>query len=51
MFRADMPGPLGSRYEMARAICRRWLSADFEPLGRDHIVNEVRASEHSFLGL
>jgi AraC-like DNA-binding protein len=42
----------GARYEAWREqFAHRWISTDFEPIGGDHISNEVRASEHSFIGL
>ena len=42
----------GPGYELWREqFARRWLSADFGPLAGDRFVNEVSATEHSFLGL
>jgi AraC-like DNA-binding protein len=42
----------GPRYEQWREeYTRRWLAADFQPLEGDHLVNEFRATEHSFLGV
>ena len=53
MFRCEYAGKTkGPRYEMWREQwARHWLSADFEPIGGDGIVNEITATEHSFLGL
>ena len=42
----------GSRYERWREeFGRGWIGVDFEPIGGEHIVNEIRVSEHSYLGL
>lgn len=42
----------GARYEQWReGFARRWLSADFEPIGDDRIANEVDATEHALVGL
>jgi len=42
----------GPGYELWREqFARHWLSTDFEPLAGDCFVNEVSATEHSFLGL
>jgi len=42
----------GSRYERWREeFGRRWIGVDFEPIGGEHIVNEIRVSEHAYLGL
>jgi AraC-like DNA-binding protein len=42
----------GSRYERWREeFGRGWIGVDFEPIGGEHIVNEIRVSEHAYLGL
>lgn len=44
--------PGGPHYERWREeFGRRWLAADFQPVGRDYIANEFRATEHSFLAV
>src|SRR5262245_40082037 len=44
--------PRGPQYEAWREeFDRCWLAADFDPLDMDHVANEFRGSEHSFLGL
>ena len=53
MFQCRYAGePRGPRYEQWREeFGRRWLTADFEPVDTDYLVNEFKGSEHSFLGL
>ncbi len=42
----------GWRYEMWREeFARRWISIDFKPVAGNCIANEIRCSEHAFLGL
>ena len=42
----------GHRYEMwQEEFARRWLSIDFAPVTGNCIANEIRGSEHAFLGL
>jgi len=42
----------GSRYERWREeFGRGWIAVDFEPIGGEHIVNEIRVSRHAGLGL
>jgi AraC-like DNA-binding protein len=42
----------GRRYEMWREeFARRWVAADFEPIGEDYFVNQFSGTEHSFLAL
>ena len=42
----------GRRYERWREeFGRRWIAADFEPIGQDYFVNEFSGTEHSFLAL
>jgi AraC-like DNA-binding protein len=42
----------GPRYEMWREeFGRRWIAADFEPIGTDHVDNQFSGTEHSFLAL
>jgi AraC-like DNA-binding protein len=53
MFRCAYAGKInGPRYEQWREQwARRWLSADFDSIGEPIIDNEIRATEHAFLGL
>ena len=53
MFQCRYAGvPRGPHFEQWRdEFESRWLAADFEPVEADHIDNEFRGSEHSFLGL
>ncbi len=45
-------GTKGPAYDAWReGFARHWLSTDFESLGRDDIVNDVSATEHSVLAL
>src|SRR5215475_130686 len=42
----------GPRYEQWREeFVRRWVSVDVEPIAGNSIINEIRCTEHSFLGL
>src|SRR5262245_34851418 len=53
MFHCRYAGkPSGPRYEQWREeYARQWLSADFEPLEGEHLVNEFAGTMHSFLGI
>ena len=45
-------GASGSRYERWREeFGRGWIGVDFEPIGGEQIVSEIRVSEHAYLGL
>src|SRR5262245_41390076 len=52
-FRCHYAGPTnGPRYEKWREeFGRRWIAADFEPIGEDYVANEFSATPHSFLAL
>jgi len=52
-FHVPYSGPAkGPRYEWWREeFARKWISADFEPIGTDHLVSDVRGSTHSFLSV
>ena len=42
----------GRRYERWREeFGRRWVAADFEPIGENYFVNQFSGTEHSFLAL
>ena len=42
----------GRRFERWREeFGRRWIAADFKPIGEDYFVNQFSGTEHSFLAL
>jgi AraC-like DNA-binding protein len=53
MFQCRYSGKVaGPAYERWREeYGRQWLAADFLPLEGEHLVNEFRGTEHSFLGV